>query len=261
MAFEKYSEMAAPRGKDSRKTYYHGTPTRESAAGIMRDGIAPGSKTRGKGKLAPVAGKAYVTPVLRYAIVYALGGNMLGARAEPLIEKYGRNGYLFVVPGAEMKDIEPDEDSVGEILHDLLSRRPFHKYRYGKDFPPLELNWLVDMAHDELSGVRPSDIGYGSETYVDPDTGEEEYDPYEDYDMLERVREYVDYADFAAAGKHLVPMMSDDEKLQLIDFGAHIAHGGVVRPAECWEFDRARNEELAKDGSNFFEIARRVEKL
>ena len=32
--------------------------------------------------------------------------------------KSGEHGYVFVIPGTELKDIQPDEDNIGEMIAD-----------------------------------------------------------------------------------------------------------------------------------------------
>src|SRR5574343_66692 len=59
--------------------YYHGTPTTAAAKSIIASGqINPGHEKQGRGLLAPVAGRAYLTSDLEYAAIYALGGVFMG---------------------------------------------------------------------------------------------------------------------------------------------------------------------------------------
>ena len=258
--FSRYMEMAAARAEDIKKTYYHGTSTVEAAKSILQTGIhTPDLKDR-HGKLRPVEGRAYVTPFLEYAMVYALGGPVVGENADWLKKEFGQYGYLFVVPGSEIKDLEPDEDSVGEILHDIVSGYQTHK-NYDESG---DTDWLLELAEEELVNVFPEDLGYGDEVeYSEPtDDGDiMSSDPFEGMDMYDRVRRYSEYGDLAAAGKYLIPKMTDEQRLQLIDMGCHVAHKGSLKPSECWKIDRDKCQQLKKDGSNFFKIAKKVNVL
>jgi hypothetical protein len=101
-------------------TFFHGTTNREAALGIAKEGIkAPDLKNK-KGDLVPVSGKVYVTPHIHYAQIYALGGDIAGSKSSHHIsdkEKYGDYGYVFGVGGNKLNDIQPDEDSIGEMIN------------------------------------------------------------------------------------------------------------------------------------------------
>ncbi len=111
-------EMAAPQEKHRGMMFYHGTSDEETAKKILADGkIKPRDEPQGKGHLAPVAGKAYITPHLHYAQIYAQGGDVAGSDHHRI---KGEHGYVFGVSGKHLHDIQPDEDSVGEHLHKQL---------------------------------------------------------------------------------------------------------------------------------------------
>jgi hypothetical protein len=91
----------------------------------------------------------------------------------------------------------------------------------------------------------------------------EEYnDTYEDdrgniVSLLDAVMD-GEYEAWATAGKLLLPFLTDDQKLELIDMGCHIAHGGALIPDEIWKFNKRLSQELKHDGSNFFTLAERI---
>jgi hypothetical protein len=126
------------------------------------------------------------------------------------IGSFGQYGFLTVIYGNQMTDVQPDEDSVGEMIHD----KKFY--------------WLNDLATKYLSPSAIQKIMGG------------------------------EYAYWARAGKTLMKRLSDAQKHELIDAGAHVAHGGALQPDEIWKFDKKRCQELEKDGSNFFDIAVRI---
>ena len=222
---ELLSEMAAPRQSDLEQVYYHGTPKEENAKSIMATGInAPDLSTR-SGYLKPVEGKVYITPKISYASIYAIGGSMAGHKVSDwMIKDYGQYGYVFVIDGQQLKDIQPDEDSIGEMISNG------------------EADWLDDLARDAL-----------------------EYEDYDDegqdlgYNGLYDAVMGGEYDAWASAGKIVLDSMTDEQKLELIDLGAHVAHTGNLMPKETWRFDRNLTVELAKDGSNFFDLAERIQ--
>ena len=217
--------MAAPRQSDLERVYYHGTPKEENAKSIMTNGISTPDLSTRSGPLKPVEGKVYITPKISYASIYAIGGAMAGSEVSPwMLKDYGQYGYVFVIDGQQLKDIQPDEDSVGEMISNG------------------EEDWLDDLARDSL-----------------------EYEDYDDegqdlgYNGLYDAVMGGEYDAWASAGKIVLDSMTDGQKLELIDLGAHVAHTGNLMPKEVWRFDRNRTIELAKDGSNFFDLAERIQ--
>lgn len=207
--------MAMPRDIDYGRTYYHGTSSSKAAHGIFSKGIEPPNlDLRPQNKLTPVKGKVYLTTDLKYAVIYALGGDIAGSKALQRWIDEDRYGYVFIVDGKELKDIQPDEDSVGEMLYDELKGKA---------------GWLAGFAKKVLTPLQ-----------------------------LEKVMKYDDYADLATAGRKLVKEMSDKQKLDLIDAGAHVANEGKVNFKQCWRIDKSKSEELKEDGSNFFQLAEKV---
>lgn len=100
------------------RVYYHGTARTASAEAIWRDGIKPPEIKRPRGQLAPVQGRVYLTPHISYAMMYALGGDVAGTTtggwaADRFSDPYG---YVFAVRGNDLSAIQPDEDSVGEMV-------------------------------------------------------------------------------------------------------------------------------------------------
>lgn len=225
----KYLEMAVPRTIDLNKKYYHGTSIEAFGESILKEGIKVPDLTLRKGKLKPVDGKVYITPYLFYAQIYAIGGDIAGNNYSPSAyeqEHAGRYGWVFVIDGNQLKDIQPDEDSVGDMLYYLLNPQYIEKQtHYSLD----GADWLVELAKTYLTALQ-----------------------------FQKVKRYDDYGDLAMAGKKLISRMTDNEKLELIDRGAHIAHTGNLIPSEAWKIDKFNVIDLKKDGSNFFEVADRI---
>lgn len=161
--------------------------------------------------MAPVKGRTYVTPTIAYAAIYAMGGSMAGSTWREEFIQDDPNGYLFVISGTDLGDIQPDEDSVGEMLFE--------------DNAPSWLKWHGDK-------------------YLS--------------DNIRRKGKDGEYAYYSKAGKILLKHLSDREKMALIDLGAHVAVEGSVPFQQCWEFPKNRTKDLAKDGSNFFDLSKRI---
>jgi hypothetical protein len=218
---------------------YHGTKTQTAAEVILRDGIRPGVTTPGKRGLAvPVVGKVYLTTSIEYACIYAIGGVFMGhdffsARPEKL-ERDGRYGFVFVVNGEDLADVQPDEDSVGEFVMKHTDR----------SFDSSYVGWRYAFRPDGIEDQRKRMVwhnirhGMTSLQFKKAVDGEVAYQ--------------------AAGGKRALRSLPDQDKMDLIRWGAHIAHEGIIRSVEAWRIDKMRTREIARDASNFFEIAERV---
>lgn len=228
------NEMAQP-GESHRSTmYYHGTGNLDSAIGILKNGFKA-QEICSRKLCAPVKGKVYMTPSLETAMIYAFEGYAAGHKESRKLEGPRRYGAIFEIPGTELGDIQPDEDSVGEILKDVMNyfdkgkdSRIYDDYKWHKDM--YDLKWIYALAKTWLTPLQWQKV-------VRHD------DEYHIYD----------------AGKKLVKYMTDWQKLQLIDMGAHIANEGhTIVPKKAWLINRLESEKYKKDGSNFFQLAKEV---
>ena len=234
--FKKYLiEMATPRKSDIAKIYYHGTCKVSDIKSIIDNGINPPDLSRTpEHYLRPIVGKVYITPALRYAMIYCIGGDMAGhSFTEKDLEKTPY-GYLVVIDSQEIKDIQPDEDSIGKMIY---NKKP---------------EWLYNLARVEL---KYDDYEY-TYTIEDDDDGNEE-ETEETMGLLSAVEDGLSDA-WAYAGKLMLHILTNNQKLRLISLGAHVAHTGKVGYTEIWKFDRRLTPELKKDGSNFFTLAERI---
>lgn len=222
------------------KTYYHGTNNKKAAQSIIRNGIQPPDPSNKNGWLTPVAGRVYLAPTLAYAMIYAAGGNVFGSENSPemldRLTKDGDYGYVFVVEGDALTDIQPDEDNVGELLSYVLD--PEGNNYMAKSHP----KWKLAVSSRSLEWLRRLGMNH----------------------ITDRWRAKIidgEYSYWAKAGKKLIKKMMDSEKLQIIDLGANIAHQGAVKPKEVWRFNKAIDiPKLKEDGSNFFRVAKRVKR-
>lgn len=111
-------EMAVPTPEIKNMTFWHGTKNKESADAILKHGIKV-SDVVSKSSMTPVLGANYITPHIDYAAIYAVGGDMLGttgAERDISHPKYGEHAYLFKIHGHQLKDVQPDEDSIGKMI-------------------------------------------------------------------------------------------------------------------------------------------------
>jgi hypothetical protein len=221
---------------------YHGTKTTAAAADIIKNGIRPGAVTQGRGQLAPVAGRSYFTPDIAYAQMYAIGGDIAGHKMPEQFMKGSRYGYVFVISGANLGDVNPDEDSVGEFLskHAEEIMRPGTN---GYPRPTGDYTFKPDGIDDYAKKI----VWYNIKGLMTP-------------------KQFKDacfglVAAQAAGGKRAVKLLNDGDKARLIRWGAHVAAEGSYMPDECWRIDKLKCHKLKRDGSNFFEIAQKMQRI
>lgn len=152
MKLDELFEMATPTKEHGKIKYFHGSNDELAAEKIIKDGFLKPrdleiSDKKLKGPtLEPVKGKVYLTPSLSYAQIYAIGGNLAGSN---YISRK-QYGYLFQINGKELTDIQPDEDSVGELIHNELHtpQKPF-------------LNTYVNIARRQLTARQFKELENG----------------------------------------------------------------------------------------------------
>lgn len=134
-------------------TLYHGSSEGKGLQ-IIHDGfVKPGNlSVRKRGYLVPVAGRSYLAQELRYAVIYAIGGDMLGMDISDLIPRMGRYGYVFVFNAGDIGENQPDEDSIGELIYDGSCSRPCPR-------------WLLHMAKIRLTSNQFQNVLNGEYIY------------------------------------------------------------------------------------------------
>lgn len=197
------NEMAAPREIDLARDYYHGTGRKEAAESIITNGIQPSSlaieptkeilKTQYKGVFIPIENMVYLTRSLETAIRYSMDA------------PYNEDAvYVFVVSGKELKDIQPDEDSVGEFFSAMYNAYNFWQRPDRLPERLKKIMWLYNIGIEALRS----------------------------YPNVKR--KIYDSTQKTKAGKIILPYLTDKQKLQIIGVGAHIAHAGPLFPKELW---------------------------
>jgi len=231
----RYNEIveASPNDTLISGTFYHGCPVEAKAEQIIQHGIQPQDASlknqRPNGYMTPVKGRVYLTPQLQYAICYALGGDYAGHQPSDSMLKYGgQYGYLFVIPGSELSDIQPDEDSIGDFF--------YKNTKYTRGSNAITYNGVND---NEIKTIW---------TFI-----------FKNLTEKQRIKICQgEYAFYAQGGKRVVKNMPDWMKLKLIELGSHIANEGGIIPSQVWKIDKRKSYDLKEDGSNFFDIAERI---
>lgn len=219
-------EMAAPRDKDREKVYYHGTGE-QHAQEIIKSGYLKGRDKQERHALAPMKDHVYITPHLHYAQIYGIGGDMAGHENAHEHAK-GDHAYVFEVHGKDLKDIHPDEDTVGEKVSDELKTKWNSETRKSEPDPANKHPWLQHLAPYYMTPRQKMNI---KNHFID---------------VQSRV------------GKKLNKVMDDWQKYRLIDDGAHIAHKGPLPVSRAWKVHKSKFHLLKRDGSNFFDHAEEI---
>ena len=234
------SAMAQPTKYEKSQTYYHGTSKKQNGESILQDGSikAPDLSKTKEYFTRPIPGNVYISPSLNFVMSYVLGGNIAGTDYfEP--KQYGEIkykeepfGYLFIIEGKELIDIQMDEDSLGEILSDIATKIETNKFKNGPKATDKEI-WLLNWAKSILSP-----------------------------NMMKKLLE-GEYIYWAKGGKILLKKMNQNMKRWLMDnfiMGSiqGIAHTGNIKWKEAWKFNKIKTKQLKPDGSNFFSLAERI---
>jgi len=255
--FKQFMLEAAPPEHLKTGKFYHGTHSQAAAEDILKNGIKPREITyKRASRLTPVRGKVYLGGVGE-ALAYTMGGLIAGQgwKDTPKDERpegvpdsaysipAGRldidkdpYGYLFMVSGSELKDIDPDEDSVGEAVCMLVSKHfyepmgPFLKKASEdwRDKNYANVHNLVSIAQRRMTERQFREVKQG------------------------------EYDQWAAGGKRIMKHLPDYIKHMLIAAGANIAHNGPVQVTECWRINRRRDIPQMGHGKNFFDIAEKI---
>lgn len=240
----------APSADLCARVWYHGTSHESWAIEILRNGLLPNDVTLVKkqprrGAMTPVQGRVYLTSSVAFAQIYAIGANVAGHRVVGWEKEHSkpdrRYGYLFEVDGGALCDIEPDEDVVGYavyLAHEALRLgKNLDDYAQWSDWPGVPLK----LASDRALAARILSLGERWMTGV-------------------QFRKAIagEYGGWSAGGKRMIPKLDEETRLLLASAGGNVAHAGGLMPKAAWKIDKLLVPELKRDGSNFFDIAKRV---
>jgi hypothetical protein len=182
----KILQEAFPSTELSSLIWYHGTSLKNGLIIIGEGFIKPSEivTKRTKRFMAPQYNSVYLTQSLNEALNYS-----------HFRSPQGINSCLIIINGKELQDIDPDEDTIADLIPDYVKDNDGnHK------FP-----WLVNLA----------------QTYFPKE--------------LKKYNTMGDYRYGTALGKKLMPMLSDKQKFELINVGKKIAHKGKVLIDSAWE--------------------------
>jgi hypothetical protein len=104
---EMISEMAVPDLSIREKLWFHGT-NQENGEKILESGIIIPNQTvtkKSRAYMNPIYNKTYFTADLHEAIRYALFRGDVG-----------QSSYVFAVSGSDLKDVQPDEDIIADLI-------------------------------------------------------------------------------------------------------------------------------------------------
>jgi len=228
------ADAAPPTPAMKKGVFYHGTTLKENADSIWKSGIKPNLNNfdndvyDDEDSINPIADRVYCTNSIAVAFQYAVTGSYTEGGldlkdAEAWIEDFDRYGYVFVIQGSQFKDIHPDEDQIGKAIAE-------------KKIP-----WLTKLAEKELKDEECVDMdscGYES--------------------LLKEIIQLKCYRCWIKAGKLLLPHLTDKQKIEIITKYGNVAHEGVLRPTEMWQIDRTQLGKYKPNGSNFFQVAKKV---
>jgi hypothetical protein len=212
-------EFSATSGIKSSE-WYHGT-NEESAVNIIKSGgLNPSTITTKKSRgLQPVSGKTYLTRDIEEALAYAYLRSGAGSFKYPRVGDDQKFGYVIVIDGNELKEIQPDEDIIADLVMDYESNMVNGKHI----FP-----WLVQLAKSKTPSLykkyeREGDYSYGTEM-----------------------------------GKVLMKYLSDGQKEQLINHGKKLAHDGPLKVKEVWRIYLSRHSMYKSNPENFKSYSKRI---
>lgn len=225
-------------GRNLPSAWWHGTSA-EALDAILRQGLR-GRAQQGRAMLAPIRGRVYLAKEPGQALVYALGGAVLGVDLTkiPAVvrQRFAGRGALLQVEVTSDAELLPDEDWVGEVVSTLLDDNPSRELRI--DDPRMTawarrvLVTLPDRTERSLRKLpswRLDEVAYWAKI------GKQ---------VIVALRRSADGRALLAQGARLAPAASTD---------------GQVRVVAAWTFDRIRDcAALGKDGVHAFEVMERV---
>jgi len=218
------------------KVIYHGTSIEKRAQSILKQGsLIPG--TKGPSNMQPMQGRTYFTTDLRYAMIYALGANMIGddiGDASKWLLDDGEYGYVFVGDNNKIKNHLPDEDVVGELTYKLIKNDETHEFNSEEVDTIKE---LVDDAFMHIESDEEDDDAY--------------YTPYDKFLNAE-------YEYFAAVGKEILQNAPPRIIIKYRRLASHFSHKGEIPILSVYRFKKIDSVKLKKDGSNFFQFATKI---
>lgn len=222
------------------KTYYHGIPAHLAEDALDSGAVLPrsesGAREHEEGTwLDPRRGKAYVTPDVQRAAAYT--GQLGRDRGEP-----DGPGLLVEIDGANLQDVEPDEDDVGRAIHIAWS-----------SIGDTSLRTFSGRAIKALWVRIPGTTRADDRTHRLSRMGErliELAKPHLTVRQTEIMR--GDWGDapvsvLAKVGKKVLPHLPDDVKLWILERGSSVAHEGGLPISAAMACPEGFNRRMYRD--------------
>ena len=226
-------------GEANSPVLYHGTIGTQNFRSIIKHGLQ-GQEKQGRSSLAPIKNRVYTTHDIVYAMIYALGGVVMGRKISDRALERGRYGYVFEIIPPENIQAMPDEDIVGEIVTLALGYEKYYReYIHSNNTEWKKYKTLLDDDHFRKSMIVLTTRNATSNQLRGLRTG------------------FMDQQ--ARVGKKLLKIMPDWMKQKILSVeGTHRSYEGPLLPIRAWRIDRRLSPKLARDGSNFFDLAKLV---
>jgi len=217
--------------------FYHGSwrMSEEAVRDTIDNGLRPGNPVDAPrtAYMAPIAGRTYLTRDLREAVIYALGGIVMGTE-----RKESGYGYLFVVLSRDIFDPWPDEDEVGEAA------------AAGVFFDPKKRRYVFDtskaakaMVAHGIDDMIAWNVACAASRYL--------------VGHPERIRRLdMGFPHIAQIGKAIVKEMNPEFRRKVAWTLRNLSHEGRIPIYEVWRVLRSDAIRIAPDASNFFDVAR-----
>ena len=207
-------------------TYYHGTPNWKAAQKIMREGIRPGSEISSKKSDDDWDDDDddLLRPVAdRVYITPNLHIALVYALGGDVAGSKER-----ILPG----DFDTPADRYGCVFE--ISGSSVNDIQPDEDIIGMLIHdkkypWLNRLAEEECDGRDLKMVSYGEYKY------------------------------WAKVGKELIPFLTvEQQHILMKDPKMNMAHKGAIKPVSAWKVDKCDTPKYKPDGSNFFEVAKKV---
>jgi len=220
-------------------TIYHGTSSEKAAQAILKSKtLNPRIEDFTQEQNFTPLNRTYFTTDLPYAMIYALGGDMFGGSSPipDFMTKNGEYGYVFVGDNSKIKNHYADEDTVGEIVQDILDGNSDNY-----NFTSFELGEIEEL------------VGDAFDTDIEADDGDDEefMTPFERFMDGE-----VEF--FAAVGKYILRYGSARLKVRFRQNSKHHSHDGNISVLSAYRFKKEDANTIKRDGSNFLQHATKI---
>jgi len=219
-------EDLPPTETQKSKIWFHGCPKTEFANSIIRDGFLEHNLQRSQYKSQidePRKGMVYITDILDVAIAYATDDS--GDPTEP-------TGYIFIIRGKDLEDVEPDEDNISSFL-----------WNFFNGYPIPEQNWLEEDVRNIVlkyfDVIFPDKKIFNYSLRTDDFVNKEQLENANHHEFF-RLTKYK----YMVIAKLLLDEFSKNpgkmqEIIDLLKNDDRLAHRGKIYPIACYSFSKS----------------------